>query len=282
MKLLKIGVLGVAWAVTAAVLGLLAYQVSRNARLSEAIAQTRAATGELAALRNQHADLVAAAPAQAESVQREQAEIVRRKIEIDSLRIQLATLRGPPQAAADRAAQIERTKAQAALIPVPPGMLTPDMLQNVGRATPVAAWQTWQWAMQTNDWKTKMELSEFEPAAHDALQAIFDTLTPDERTAFGTPERMGLAVLAADKGFTPSEFRMFPRLQVAAEARPGPGEAILSARFQWGDGSIHDAPPLRMKQFPDGWKTSIGPEAVPLIRAHLAALPPTQRLSLQK
>ncbi len=42
MRILKIVGLVLAWGITAAVLALLIYQVSRNARLSATIAQTRA------------------------------------------------------------------------------------------------------------------------------------------------------------------------------------------------------------------------------------------------
>src|SRR4051812_27601705 len=134
MKWLKISIVVLAGGITAAVLPLLVYPLRRNGRLSDAIAQTRATASDWGAMCNQHAKLVAAAPAQAESIQQEQEEIARRKIEVDSLRVQLAALRHRPQRTTEeRQAAIERTKAQAALIPVPPGMLTPEMLQNVGR-----------------------------------------------------------------------------------------------------------------------------------------------------
>jgi hypothetical protein len=162
-------------------------------------------------------------------------------------------------------------------------MLTPETIQNVGRATPAQAWQTQMWASLKGESGTKAESIAFDRRDHDALQAIFDGLSEDERSSFRTPEQMGVAVMAMDSHPVPVSLRVgFPRVQVIAETLSGPDDALVVTRSQNYDGETRDSTPVQMHRFPDGWKLMLPPNAAETVLATITAMPPSQRLMPNK
>ena len=271
-------------ACVAGLAAVLAYQFRLNARTRDEIEGVRFKVREIDSLRTEHVRLAAIEPARAKLIHGDQEELERRKIEAEALRAQLMKLKESNLSrTAPEAGALARIKAQAAAVPVLQGMLTPETIQNVGRATPSRAWQTQMWASLRGETTIKAESIAFDQRDHDALQAIFDGLAEDERSGFETPEQMGVSVMAMDSHPVPVSLRIgFPRVQVVTETLSGPDDAQIVTRSQNYNGEIRNNPPIQMHRFPSGWKLMLPPNSSETVLATILAMPPSQRLTLPK
>jgi hypothetical protein len=286
MKALKIGLLALGMLGVAAIAAVLIYQIRSNARLRAEIESARPEALALDSLRSEHARLAAIGPARAETVRADREELVRRRVEADALRVQLALLRKTNVIHPEpHAGALANTKAAAAAIPVPAGMLTPEALQNVGRETPTKAWQTYMWAMLADDRSTKAESIAIpaDPRVRDLLKTTFDALSEEEKAGFENPEQMALRMAALEPFPELANLRVaFPRMQVVSETPTGPDAAALVIRYQNWKGELHDDPPEQMHRFPDGWKLMLDLPTIHRLSTTIIALPPSQRAMMAK
>jgi hypothetical protein len=178
-------------ALMAGAAALLGWQQREAAGLREAIARREAQQRERAQLVAENRRLASAKPSD-----EEMEELVSRLTQAERLRAQLAALREREEAAAKAAAS---SRPAAATLPLPSlagGLVSADHWQNVGQATPDAAFETALWAAAQGDLDALAGILAFDPAARQEAATLFGRLPPAAQAEFQTPERL-IAVLTA-------------------------------------------------------------------------------------
>ncbi len=184
---------GVGWILVIAVplAGLLGWQQREAALLRAAITSRRERLHERDGLASENRRLAAAQPSDAEME-----GWVSRLKQAEQLRAQLAALRGREEAAA-KASRVAQPAAEVRSGPsLAHGLVAADHWQNVGQATPDAAFETALWAAATGDLDALTGVLGFDASTREEAAALFERLPPAMQSEIATPERM-MAVLTA-------------------------------------------------------------------------------------
>jgi uncharacterized coiled-coil protein SlyX len=239
-----------------------------NSRLRSDLEAMRQQNREIAVLEAQRDRFASIAPARAKQLRERQAEISSLQAQIVVLTAQLAAL----ESSRNKPAPIEAAPPTVSLAP---GMMTVESMQNVGRATPQNALQTGMWAQNQKDLPAIMESFAFGTDAKAKLEALFRELPDEERTRFGSADRLA-AIVTADVA---SSRGNAPPLQFTERSRSG-DTAEVAIQMQLPDGQIREARTLSLRLFPDGWKVVLPAQEVEALGSYLNALPPAQRKAL--
>jgi hypothetical protein len=158
-------------------------------RLELAAEEQRARLEEARRIREQESLRAACAPTAAPGDPRVaawQGEAEQLAREIDALRRETA--------ARDAAAQAPQKLPPSALAATP---RAGNPWENAGRAAPLATFQTVQWAIHAGDVDVLESAVALDPAAETAAQQFFDSLDPESRAEFRSPQRLVASAMAA-------------------------------------------------------------------------------------
>lgn len=120
--------------------------------------------------------------------------------------------------------------------------------RNEGQATPVAAMQTLAWSCDQGDAARMERLIHFDEAARPKAEAFFDSLPPQVRAQWATPEAMAAALLISGGLSSP-----YPVASIIARARVeelGAGRRVVHL-----PGTSRER--MEFQQTADGWKYGI-------------------------
>lgn len=161
-----------------------------------------------------------------------------------------------------RAAQAQRVQTQTARAqPGPraaPLALDPDSrdpeknfvrlenFQNVGQATPSAAFQTLIWAVRVGDDNALSPLLELSPPGRAKLQTYLDGLPAESKEKFGRPEKVVGLLLAMD-------WLKNEALQIGETSFTGADEAQLTIQ-RYSNGRAQRARKLPLHRGATGWR----------------------------
>jgi len=168
----------------------LGWQRRTAMELRDEIALRRAQSGEQTRLQAEHQRLISTS-ATAEELATQMAE----RLAVTQLRTQLEALRRR----ASESATGRRTEGPAQPQATPPlagNVLAYKLWQNLGAATPAAAFETTLWASAGGDIDALAGLLALDPEARTEAAALFAQLPANLRQEFGSPERL-VAVLTA-------------------------------------------------------------------------------------
>jgi len=155
------------------------------------------------------------------------------------------TLTAPAVPAAGRVAA-PGFRARAG-VPLASGLTPVESLGNAGRATPRAAFATQLWAARTGDIGLEASLITFGPEARAKLEALAQTLPPEMRAEYDTPEKLMAFMLAGSP-------HPVGGMQVLSEVAQGPDDVTLQTEWQHVDDDIVHQSEANFHQDADGWK----------------------------
>lgn len=154
------------------------------------VARQRVVVQEQARLQAENRQLVAA-----QMTETELADLIARRMVVEQLRTQLATMQRR-EAASTPAAVV--TEAKVEILSLIGNSVAAQLWQNAGQATPAAAFQTTLWASANGDIDTLADLLAFDVEAGREAAATFDRLPANVQNELGTPERMTALLTAMD------------------------------------------------------------------------------------
>lgn len=179
-------------ALIVATITVLGWQHRQSNELRAELVRQRTLTNEQARLQEENQQLVAA-----QITETELTDLIARRIEVEELRTQLATMQrrvaAATQAAAAAAAAVE---ARAEIPSLVGNSIAAHLWQNAGQATPAATFQTTLWASASGDIDALTDLLAFDVEARREATATFDRLPVSLQNELGTPERL-IALLTA-------------------------------------------------------------------------------------
>lgn len=247
------------------------WQRENTRRLARELSVRREAVRESQRLRHENArlrDLLAAA-----DPGRATAQI---KTEIAQLQQEIATLelKRPPASSKPRAQprppsgeSPRKNGAENDAVPI-------AAHQNLGQATPAAAFQTFVWALAHDDLAALVPLLHLSPVGREQLRKIWSELPAESRARFQQPEQIVMMLLALDV----LDEEAFA---IVGEKLGPAGERLLRvSRFK--HGVMQGEKRIPMRQGPGGWQLAIPdkmieelPEAI--AQASLYVAPPAPR-----
>jgi RNA polymerase sigma factor (sigma-70 family) len=236
-----LGIVGVA-AVAATVIAIRQFQTT--AQLRAEVTALREQTSALAALRAETIRIT-------EEKSGEQAELVRLRAEKAAFLEAVAAPKPAPPRASSATAPVRAAGAREALAP---GMVSVDLMANVGRATPTAAAQTMVWAMQRGDVKTVASLIECAPPERAKLEAFIATLPEIVRTDYGTPEELIAFMMSGSP-------RPIVGVQLLSQIQPDSDTEIHRVQMQYQNGDVRQDE-IKFRRDADGWKQVVSPAVV--------------------
>lgn len=121
-----------------------------------------------------------------------------------------------PATATTETGAVRETSAPADNAPMP-GRSPVENYRNEGRATPLAALQTFAWACDRGDVDTVRQLLQLDPGARSQIAAFRATLPESARAEWKTVDEMAVAMLTINIMFSP-----FPNADILATATPEP------------------------------------------------------------
>jgi hypothetical protein len=214
-----------------------------TARLQHEVEQSRAEQREVARLRIEHQQLIAAQPS-ADEIDRLRAEhdaMERLKTEAATLRARLTT------------APVANPVAKRTPPAVPPSPLSADQWKNAGRATPAATLETALWAASGGDLDTLAGMLSLDPRSREKAQTLFNGLPSAAQSKYGSAERL-VALLAMQDVPTES-------LQIIGEMAIDRDQVALRVRLQDVDGAAKFTS-LRLHHAGDEWQLIVPEKAV--------------------
>ena len=160
----------------------------------------------------------------------------------------------------------------------PDGVVDAEMLPrsawgNVGYATPEAAFQTFLWAATTSNYDALARSYVFGDRTKAQADAFFATLNPEQKQAYGSPERLIAPYLAARPAGQPVEAMQVIEIEPAS----APGEVTVHYWMRMADGTEH-GDSLPFEQTADGWRMGghdVGMSIPAAVRWMQANLDPT-------
>ena len=167
--------------------------------------------------------------------------------EMTSLRVRPNAIRAQPPAAFSTG-PAGPSKEPA---PAPPVLTAPARSEtlprvlkywsNVGRQTPIAAFETFFWAVMHDDLRMVVDALHFDEPDARAFRQVFDELSEPARNLFRSPEHMVAAMTIAHQ-YRPTKegFGESPGFQVIEEVSQNAAEATV--RFRWNDGRVRPIP----------------------------------------
>ena len=238
---------------------ILAWQWQSREHLRDAAEALSAQNQELLRLRREHRRLM--------DMQASAEELNRLRDERDELmRLRAATagaLRRKQEVSEGGAANDADNSKSSAMIPV-------DAWRNKGRQTPAAAFQTAWWAAAKGDTDALAAMLELRPAARSKADALFAGLSDDERSQYGTPEKLLAFLLAKDVPLG--------GMRVDFGAGFGsPEQLILYVQLQNADGQTRQIG-LAMHRQTEGWDLVVPESAVEKYAAELSGAVPLAKM----
>ena len=183
-------------ALAVAVFSALAWQRHTAATLRAGIAGQRAQAAERARLAAQHRQLAAtqADTERLETLLAERAAVAQLQAELESIR------RRARESATIRAAPPTRPAAESVALtpPLAGHVLSYQLWQNAGQATPDAAFESVLWASAAGDIDALVRLLALDPEARTRADALFAQLPESVRREFASPERLIACLTAKD------------------------------------------------------------------------------------
>ena len=247
---LTLGIVGVV-AVAATAIAIRQFQTT--AQLRTEVAALREQTSALAALRAETRRIT-------EEKTDEHAELVRLRAEKEAFIKTVAAQKTSTARASSGTAPVRAAGAREALAP---GMVSVEMMANVGRATPTAAAQTMMWAMQRGDTKTVASVLEFEPPERAKLEAFMATLPEKVRTDYGTPEELIAFVMSGSP-------RPIVGVQLLSQTQPDADTEMHRVQMQYQNGEVRQDE-IKFRREADGWKQVVSPAVVDRVIGYLSA-----------
>jgi RNA polymerase sigma factor (sigma-70 family) len=168
-----------------------------------------------------------------------QAEIVRLRTELDALKNRATE---PKTSSSSEHATQDNDK-----VPLAPGLVAVATLNNVGRATPRATFETQLWATHRGDVDTTAAAITLEPEARVKLAELLATLPENLRAEYGTPERLMAFVLAGSP-------HPVGGMQVLGETQEGADSVVLHTKWQHEDDTLVHRTNARFQRGTDGWR----------------------------
>lgn len=249
--------LGVAAAIAVAATAVTWQQRQTNAELRNEIVALRQQTATTATLRTENQRLVAEKNSDEETARTEHEELVQLRAAREAFRQR--------QAAAGARGQTGAANPRAANAPTPTGTLTPgmvslEMMQNVGTATPTATAQTIAWGLQHADTKTVAGLLAFDPTERQKLEAFIATLPEKSRAEYGTPEQVVALLMAGSP-------RPIAGVQLLSRTQPDPDTEVQIVQWQYQSGEVTQNE-IKFHRDENGWKQIVSPALVDRVIAY--------------
>jgi RNA polymerase sigma factor (sigma-70 family) len=167
-----------------------------------------------------------------------------------------ATPRSEPKSTADASNSTPAARPQAG----DSSVSAIEQIRNAGRATPAAAYVTFYWAMEQGDVKLLAEDIAYDEDAKAIFQKVFDELSAEARSFYGTPEIMGAAV-----GCYMNKIPV-QQLEILGAKESGPDAVMLTYRR----GEERNDRYIPLVRGEDGWKV-VGRGAIFMDRSRIDA-----------
>ncbi|MCX6954244.1 MAG: hypothetical protein NTV51_19000 [Verrucomicrobia bacterium] len=232
-----------------------------NVRLRVRVADLRRGNAQVRQLQEENRrvkELVARTQADAQGAgEANRAEIARVTREIAELEKRAAERHAAlsVQANADAAAMASNRDLRQGLVRL-------EHCQNVGRATPTAAFETLVWAAMTGDEATLAQLLRFSPAARAKAEAWLAGLPPETRAQWTVEKLGGL--------FYSNILTAVSALQVTGESVESDGESAVVGLRLAGSGGQEK---VKFKLGPNGWQVAVSEGQFDSVRRRINGLP---------
>jgi RNA polymerase sigma factor (sigma-70 family) len=218
---------------------------------------------ELGALRSQ-TSAVAEARTENVKLQEEKAaaeqDAKAARAEVSRIRAAIAAKR----AAATKAVGDAMTEPSAGRRPAP-GMISTELMADVGRSTPSAAAQTIAFGLQRGDIKTIASVLALEPADRAKLEEFMRTMPERMRSAYATPEE----VIALGMAGSP---RPIAAVRQISRRQPDADTEVHEVEWQYENGEVQRSE-LKFQRDPGGWKQVVASATVDRILTFLRGHP---------
>jgi hypothetical protein len=251
----------IAWSagmVIAGCLGIFAWQRQTSRRLHEVHATQQQRQDERTELLAKNRALQAGAIS-AEELDRLRAE----HDAIARLRGEVAAVKNrPPPPLGKGQEDGAKTKAEATLTT---DLIAASEWKNAGRATPVAATETFLWAAAGGDIDILAAMLNLPPATRSKADAILAQLAPELREQYGTPERLIALLTARDVPLGKAGI-----LNEPSETAEGVSAVVLKVQTPEG---LSRTFPLVMRRGNDGWQVYVPSQVVENYGAKLLGQP---------
>jgi hypothetical protein len=242
---------GVAALVAMAATALVVRQQQATADLRAEVTALRGQGDAATALRAENQRLITEKRAVEDAARVDHEELVKLQAARDAFRKQLAARRGDP-APVSTAGAIDGNTAGGS---TPPGMISVDMMKNVGNQTANAAAETLVWAMQNGDVKRAAAMLTMAPGERDKLTAFIQTLPANLREQYGTPEEV-MAFLLAGSPKPMGAVQLLGMDQINAD------EAVHHVQVQFQNGDFRRDDITFRRDTDGGWKQVVSPTTV--------------------
>ena len=246
---IMVGITGLV-VVAATTLTLRQQQATEELRTELATLRAEGGPAAMAALREENRRLVAARTEERAAAEGEHAELVKIRAEREAYIKAVAA----KAAAARHSAEAAGGRAPAEAGGLAPGMLSIDVMSDVGRATPSAAAQTMLWALQRGDVKNAASVLAFEPAERAKLEAFIATLPEKIRQDYGTPEQMIAFVMSGSP-------KPIAGVQLLSKTQPDADTEVHRVQVQYKSGEIRQDD-ITFHRGDDGWKQVVSAPTV--------------------
>ena len=141
-------------------------------------------------------------------------------------------------------------RPQPAPVVLPPGFKHLGELQNVGAATPAAAFESYLWALDHGEPGELAKLLVLSDAARAQLEASFARLPAREREKYATAQ--GMFALIYAEAAAPR----FIAVQTGDESSLGSNQVALETKWQFPLGQIRDHP-VPLYHTAEGWRVIV-------------------------
>lgn len=235
-------------------------QQQTNTDLRAQVSALHQDAATLTALREENHRLLAAQTAAQDTAVAEHNELVQLRAEKAAFLKAIADRKAAAARAGEAAAGGRTATGNGTLAP---GMVSVDLMANVGRATPTGAAQTIAWALQRADYKAVAGVLAFEPAEREKLEAFIATLPESLRAQYGTPEQIVALVMAG----TP---KPLAGVQLLSRTQPDPDTELHVVQWQYQSGDVQQDT-LKFHREADGWKQVVSPTMVNRVIGYLKA-----------
>ncbi len=246
---------GVAGVIAVAATAVTWQQRQANAELRTEIGALREQTAAVTTLRAENQRLVAAKNAGDDTARAEHEELVQLRAARDAFRKRLA------QGVASGQAVAPATATTAAPGDgLKPGMVSVDVLQDVGRDTPRAAAQSMMAAAQRGEVDKAASCLTFDPAERAKLEAFIATLPENLREKYRSPEVMMASVISGSP-------KPVSGVKLLSETRPDADTAVQEVQVQYQSGEVRQDE-ITFRRDTDGWKQVVSPAMVDRVVAY--------------
>jgi type II secretory pathway pseudopilin PulG len=240
MKKLAVGILAT---LLAAGIIQLALQRQAQAPLRDEISRLHRQSRTIDRMRqeNQHLAGFAVPPVELENLRNDQQELARRRAELVILKNRLQT--------PVRARTVNDTANAPLSKPLAPGMMPLENLANAGTGTPLAAAQTFFWAVAQVDPDVMVNQLVFSEASRAKAEKLLAALDDDTRAKMDTPEKLMALYLVGLLGRVSG-------VQVLGQEDQGADRAVWNVKLQMASGRLKDFS-FPVQRSADGWREEI-------------------------